>query len=99
MSYSIDLVLSGAKQSIQIFIFSKNHGTIADKITAMGRGVTVINGVGWFTKQEGKVLMVIARRTEINYIFKIVKENDKNAFLSVGNVMGVYGEGFDDMKR
>lgn len=99
VSYTIDLVLSGARQSIQIFIFSKNHEAIADKITSMGRGVTVINAMGWFTKQEGKVLMVIVRRTEINYVFKVVRETDRNAFLSVGNVMGVYGQGFDEMKR
>lgn len=99
VSYTIDLVLSGARQSIQIFIFSKNHEAIADKITSIGRGVTVINAMGWFTKQEGKVLMVIVRRTEINYVFKVVRETDRNAFLSVGNVMGVYGQGFDEMKR
>ncbi|MDP3437523.1 MAG: YitT family protein, partial [Bacteroidales bacterium] len=98
-SYTIDLVLSGARQSIQIFIFSKKHEEIADRITAIGRGVTVINAMGWYTKQEGKVLMVIVRRTESNYVYKVVREIDRNAFLSVGNVMGVYGQGFDEMKR
>lgn len=97
--YTIDLVLSGARQSIQIFIFSKRHEEIAERITAIGRGVTVINAMGWYTKQEGKVLMVIVRRTESNYVYKVVREIDKNAFLSVGNVMGVYGQGFDEMKR
>ncbi|MDZ4058510.1 MAG: YitT family protein, partial [Bacteroidales bacterium] len=77
--YTIDLILSGARQSIQIFIFSKKHDEIAEKITAMGRGVTVINAMGWFTKQEGKVLMVIVRRTESNYVFRIVREIDRNA--------------------
>ncbi|MFA5849429.1 MAG: YitT family protein [Bacteroidales bacterium] len=98
-SYTVDLVLSGARQSIQIFIFSKKYEEVADKITAIGRGVTVINAQGWFTKQEGKVLMVIVRRTESNYVFRVVREVDKEAFLSVGNVMGVYGKGFDEMKR
>jgi len=97
--YTIDLVLSGARQSIQIFIFSKRHEEIAERITAIGRGVTVINAMGWYTKQEGKVLMVIVRRTESNYVYKVVREIDRNAFLSVGNVMGVYGQGFDEMKR
>ncbi len=97
--YTIDLILSGARQSIQIFIFSRKHDEIAERITVMGRGVTVINAMGWFTKQEGKVLMVIVRRTEINYVFRVVREIDRNAFLSVGNVMGVYGQGFDEMKR
>ncbi len=97
--YTIDLVLSGARQSIQIFIFSKRHEEIAERIAAIGRGVTVINAMGWYTKQEGKVLMVIVRRTESNYVYKVVREIDRNAFLSVGNVMGVYGQGFDEMKR
>lgn len=98
-SYTVDLVLSGARQSIQIFIFSKHYEEIADKITSIGRGVTVIDAKGWFTKQEGKVLMVIVRRTESNFVYKVVRELDRDAFLSVGNVMGVYGQGFDKMKK
>ncbi|MFA6334204.1 MAG: YitT family protein [Bacteroidales bacterium] len=98
-SYTVDLVISGARQSIQIFIFSKKYEEIADRITSIGRGVTVINAQGWFTKQEGKVLLVIVRRTESNFVYKAVREMDKDAFLSVGNVMGVYGKGFDQMKK
>lgn len=98
-SYTIDLVLSGARQSIQIFIFSKQYEEIAERITAIGRGVTVIDAMGWFTKEKGKVLMVIVRRTESNYVFRIIREIDKGAFISVGNVMGVYGQGFDQIKK
>ena len=98
-SYTVDLILSGARQSIQIFIFSKKYEEVADKITSIGRGVTVIEGMGWFTKKEGKVLMVIVRRTESNFVFRVIREIDKDAFLSVGNVMGVYGKGFDEMKK
>ncbi len=98
-SYTVDLVLSGARQSIQIFIFSRKYEEIADRITEMGRGVTVINAQGWFTKSEGKLLMLIVRRTESNYVYKVVREIDRDAFLSVGNVMGVYGKGFDQMKK
>jgi len=98
-SYTIDLVLSGARQSIQIFIFSKQYEEIAEKITAIGRGVTVIDAMGWFTKEKGKVLMVIVRRTESNFVFRVIREIDKSAFISVGNVMGVYGQGFDQIKK
>lgn len=98
-SYTIDLVLSGARQSIQIFIFSKQYEEIAERITSIGRGVTVIDAMGWFTKEKGKVLMVIVRRTESNYVFRIIREIDKGAFISVGNVMGVYGQGFDQIKK
>lgn len=98
-SYTVDLILSGARQSIQIFIFSQKYQQIADAITPTGRGVTVIDGMGWFTKKEGKILMVIVRRTESNFVFRLVREIDKDAFLSVGNVMGVYGKGFEEMKK
>ena len=98
-SYTVDSILSGARQSVQIFIFSQKYEQIADAITPTGRGVTVIEGMGWFTKREGKILMVIVKRTETNFLFKTVREIDKEAFLSVGNVMGVYGKGFEQMKK
>lgn len=99
-AYSLDLLLSGMKQSVQMFIFSKNYASIADRIThEMMRGVTVLNGVGWFSKKEGKVLLVIARKSEMNLIYKIVKEEDKDAFMSEGSVRGVYGLGFDTLKK
>ena len=98
-SYTVDLILSGARQSIQIFIFSQKYQQIADAITPTGRGVTVIDGMGWYTKKEGKILMLIVRRTESNFVFRLVREIDKDAFLSVGNVMGVYGKGFEEMKK
>ncbi len=97
--FTIDLVISGAKQSVQVFIFSKEYKDIADVITSNGRGVTVISGEGWYTKKEGKILMVIARKTELTDIFKSVKQIDAEAFLSVGNVMGVYGKGFDKIRK
>lgn len=97
--YTIDLVISGTKQSLQIFIFSKNYEEIAQRVTQMGRGVTVIDAKGWYTKQEGHLLMVIIRKTESSMIFQIVKEIDRDAFLSVGSVMGVYGQGFDRIKK
>ncbi len=97
--YTIDQWLSGARQSLQFFIFSKKHEEIAERITKeMGRGVSVIDAQGYHTKSQNKVLLVIARKTESNIIFSIIKEVDRQAFLSVGNVMGVYGQGFEKMK-
>ncbi len=98
-SYTVDMVISGAQQSVQMFIFSQHHETIADRITSIGRGVTVINSMGWYTKQEGKVLMIMVRKAETNFVFKAVREIDKEAFISVGNVTGVYGKGFNAIKK
>lgn len=97
--YTIDQWLSGARQSLQFFIFSKQYEEIAERITKeMGRGVSVIDVQGWHTKADNKVLLVIARKTESNIIYRIIKDVDRSAFLSVGNVMGVYGQGFEQIK-
>ena len=98
-SFTLDTFLSGTKQSVQIFIFSKYYDIIADRITQeMERGVTILNSQGWYTKEEGKVAVVVARKNESGQILRIIKEVDKTAFLSVGSVMGVYGEGFEQIK-
>ncbi|MDR0688619.1 MAG: YitT family protein [Prevotellaceae bacterium] len=98
-SYCVDMVLSGNKQSVQVFIFSSRYEAIANRITAeQHRGVTILNATGWYTKQDRKLLMILARRSEANNIYRIVKEEDSQAFISVGSVMGVFGQGFDNIK-
>jgi uncharacterized membrane-anchored protein YitT (DUF2179 family) len=98
-SYTIDLVLTGFKQSVQLFVFSKNAEVIADRITReTGRGVTLIKGTGWYTKKEHSVLMVMAKKMESQQLFRIIKEVDPAAFVSLNTVMGVYGKGFDEIR-
>jgi uncharacterized membrane-anchored protein YitT (DUF2179 family) len=98
-SYAIDMVLMGHRQSVQMFIFSKHHDLIAEQIAnEIGRGVTLLNGKGWYSKTESSILMVVVRRYETNQIFRTIKQIDPDAFISVSNVMGVYGEGFDPIK-
>ena len=98
-SYTVDLYLSGSKQSVQIFIFSKKYDEIADRISEnMHRGVSVMDAEGWYTKTNNKVLMVMARKAELNTIRRMNKSIDPEAFLSAGTVMGVYGKGFDKIK-
>ncbi|MDR3366083.1 MAG: YitT family protein [Prevotellaceae bacterium] len=98
-SYCVDLVLSGNKQSVQVFIFSTCYEAIANRIMGeQHRGVTLLNATGWYTKQDRKLLMILARRSEANNIYRIVKEEDPRAFISVGSIMGVFGQGFDNIK-
>lgn len=95
----LDLYLSGSKQSVQLFILSHKYEEIADVITRdLHRGVTAIEGKGWYTKSETQVLMVITRKTDLKILLKIVKDIDPDAFLSVSSVTGVYGKGFETIK-
>ena len=97
--YVIDLYLSGSKQSVQLFIMSRKYEEIADAITKdIHRGVTVLPAVGWYTKKENHVLMVVTRKTDLNFLLKYIKTIDNDAFLSVSSVSGVYGNGFDVIK-
>jgi uncharacterized membrane-anchored protein YitT (DUF2179 family) len=99
-AYTIDAVLSGNRQSVQIFVFSKRYEQIADLITAkIKRGVTVIDGTGWYTRENQKVIVTLVRKQEASDLYRIVKEVDTNAFITVANVMGVYGKGFEDIKH
>lgn len=99
VSYALDAVLSGANRSAQMFIFSKKYAEIADFINQQRyRGVTVIDGTGWYTKENVKVVVSVVRKRETGAIFRKIKEIDPGAFISMGSVMGVYGEGFDQLK-
>lgn len=98
-AYVIDAVISGSKQSVQAFVFSKKYALIADRLTRdLGRGVTVIDGEGWYTKEPQKVLLSMVRKHELSDFYRIVKEIDDEAFISVSLVMGVYGKGFERIR-
>lgn len=95
----IDMYLSGSQQSVQLFILSKKYAEIADSITSeLHRGVTVLDGKGWYTKETTQMLMVITRKTDLNLLLRYIKTIDPDAFLSVTSVNGVYGRGFDSIK-
>ncbi|MDR2287441.1 MAG: YitT family protein [Prevotellaceae bacterium] len=98
-SYTIDLLLSGNKQSVQILIFSRKYKDIADSVVFLKkRGVTALDATGWYTQETTKVLIVLVRKQELNDVYRIVKSIDPDALISVANVMGVFGKGFDIIK-
>jgi len=98
VSYAVDAFLSGANKSAQMFIFSEKYQEIADFINESSRGVTVIDGVGWYTKENIKVVISVVKKRETGAIFRKIKELDPDAFISMASVMGVYGKGFDKLK-
>jgi uncharacterized membrane-anchored protein YitT (DUF2179 family) len=100
VAYSIDAFLTGAQQSVQLFIFSDKYEEIADFInTESRRGLTIIEGTGWYTKKQVKMIMTVVRKRESPQIFQKIKQIDPEAFISQGSVMGVYGKGFDEIRQ
>lgn len=99
MYYAVDVVISGLRQSVQFFIFTKKHEEVADHInTEIKRGCTIIDGMGWYSKKSQKIIVVLARKNESTSIFRLVKSIDQEAFVTQANVVGVYGKGFDVLK-
>lgn len=95
----LDYVMNWQRQSVQFFIFSKKHKEIAQAITeATEHSLTILDGHGWYTGNELKVLCLLAKKRESVTIFRIIKTIDPNAFVSQSSVIGVYGEGFDPIK-
>lgn len=99
IGYVLDAVLNSSRQSVQFLIFSKKYAEIADRINFdTNRGVTVLNGMGWYSKDEVRVLCVLATKRQSIEILRLVKSIDPNAFISQSAALGVFGEGFDKLK-
>ena len=98
-AYVADLVVNTNRQAVQFTIFSKKWEEIATAINNEAkRGCTVLTGMGWYSKQEVKVLLVMCRKIESVTISRIIKSIDPDAFTTQCNVNGVYGKGFDELK-
>lgn len=99
VSYMADLMINTNRQAVQFTIFSPHWREIATAINNEAhRGCTVLNGTGWYSKHEVKILLVMCRKIESVTIFRIIKSIDKDAFVTQANVNGVYGKGFDEVK-
>ena len=100
IGYTVDFVQSGNQQSNQIMIMCKDYEKMADMILQKAhRGATLIDAQGWYTKHDTKIVMVVCRKRETSTILKYVREEDPNAFITVGSVMGVYGQGFNALNK
>ena len=98
-SYVCDFVVNGSRQTVQFLIISKHYKEIADTINRrVNRGVTVIEGKGWYSKENVEMLVVLSRKYESQDIFAVITQIDPHAVHSQTFCHGVFGEGFDKIK-
>lgn len=98
-SFTADWVINNNRQSYQFFIISKRWEDIANAVNNEAhRGCTVLSGMGWYSKHEVKIVMVMCRRLESVHLMRIIKRTDPEAFITQAKVSGVFGQGFDEMK-
>lgn len=99
MTYVLDMVVDGNKQSYQIMVFSQKNIEIGNAITTeVGRGATLLESEGCYSHQSQKVLIVMVHRTDKQFVMQIVNRIDPSAFVSVSKVQGVYGKNFEKIK-
>ncbi|MDC7226653.1 MAG: YitT family protein [Spirochaetales bacterium] len=98
-TYAMDLIIEGTRQSYQFTIVSEMSDDIADKLgNGIGRGITLINGAGWYSKNDKDILLCVCHRYEKRQILKVINDIDPGAFITMGKVSAVYGKNFDRIK-
>ncbi|MCD8904530.1 YitT family protein [Staphylococcus chromogenes] len=91
----IDFVIEGLNPKKAVTIISKEPDRVAKMIDEdIGRGVTILNGRGYFSKQETDVLYAVISKTQLSRTKRLIRQIDKNAFVVVHDVRDVYGNGF-----
>ena len=99
VSFTVDFVLTGKKQSAQLFIFTEKYDQVAERITQeVNHGVSVVDCKGWYSGQSKKMLIVVVRKNEAIDVLRIAKQVDPNVFMTMNTVMGVFGKGFEEVK-
>jgi len=97
---AVDYVVNSARQSVQFTIISDKWEEIAQGVSdKANRGVTILNGEGWYSKEKRNVLLIMAKKQESRIIFQLIRFIDPKAFVTMSNVEGVFGEGFDKIKK
>ena len=98
-TYVVDLLINSTRQDTQFIIFTHRYKEISERIIhETSHSVTCLNGEGYYSHQDIKVLITIVHKREQVKILRMIHETDPTAFVSQSRVKGVYGNGFNAIK-
>ncbi|MBQ5936322.1 MAG: YitT family protein [Bacteroidaceae bacterium] len=98
-TYALDMLINSARQDIQFIIFTNKPDEICQRIISETcHSVTSMNGEGYYSHQDIKVLITIVHKRESVKILRLIQETDPAAFVSQSRAEGVYGNGFNVIK-
>jgi uncharacterized membrane-anchored protein YitT (DUF2179 family) len=98
-TYALDMLINSTRQDIQFIIFTNKPNEISQRIiTETCHSVTLMNGEGFYSHQDIKVLITIVHKRESVNILRMIKETDPAAFVSQSRAEGVYGNGFNAIR-
>ncbi len=96
---TIDAIMQGVDHAKVIYIVTERGDDILALLAEdLGRGVTVLQGRGGYTRRDKHVLMLVVRRNSFAQTLKSIKQIDKQAFIFVTDATEVHGEGFKPME-
>ena len=96
-SSMLEFMNSGFDKTKVAYIFSEKYEAIADElIKGLRRGVTVLDGKGWYTKENKKVILCVVKKNEIFPLKTLVRSIDENAFMILSEATETIGQGFKE---
>ena len=94
-SNMLEFMNSGFDKTRVAYIFSDKYETIANEMMSnLNRGVTVLDGTGWYTKESKKVIFCVVKKNEIFALKTLVRSIDENAFMILSEATETIGQGF-----
>jgi len=99
MGKILDIFFEGIDFAKMLLIISPKHKEISDRISKeLSRGVTELEGIGMYKKENRKILLCVMSRNEVRHVMTIIEEIDKTAFTIITNAREVYGKGFNHIR-
>ncbi|MCK6073725.1 YitT family protein [Paenibacillus silvae] len=97
---TMEFIIEGLNPKKAVMIISSKQDEIAKQvIEKMDRGVTVLSGHGYYTKNPKEILYIVISKQEVPMLKKIVRAEDEIAFITIHDVRDVFGEGFIELSK
>jgi uncharacterized membrane-anchored protein YitT (DUF2179 family) len=97
---AIDLTMEGGNYNKALFIISKEHEKIKQKILVdLERGGTYLLGKGMYTDEEKQVIYTVVSRREVTILEEYIHSIDPDAFITIMDTREILGEGFHSLKH
>lgn len=91
----MEFVIEGLNTKKAMTVISSRPDEVVKVIDQkIGRGVTIIDGRGYYSKEDKEILYVVISKTQVSKAKRLIRKIDENAFLVIHDVRDVYGNGF-----
>lgn len=88
-------VVIGFNQRKVAFIITYRTDEVCECIiNKVGRGATIINGIGAYTRTPKQIVMVAVNLLQVNKLKEVIQEADPNVFILITDAQEVIGQGF-----